>query len=201
MYGLGRGGCHLDGGGRRVRGRGAAAASPRACSTSRTRAPRVGSTSSDLTVSSTPQASLTSWTSFIASRECPPEAKKSSSGPAASTPSTSAQMSAMTPSTCVRCHVGRRLRLDHSPLRRAPSPRGLVLEGRAVHLAVRCQREALEPGDRRRHHVGGQLSRRDASAARLRRGRGRRRRRRPSAGPLDDRPERPRPHLAHRDAR
>ena len=120
--------------------------------------------------------------SRTASSEWPPSSKKLSCRPTRSTPSTSAQISRQ-----------RRLRLAHRRLVAAPRVR-VALRRRqrlAVQLAVRRQRQRLQPHIRRRHHVLRQPLAADARAAPRRRSAAPPRRRR-STPPAACPPARPR---------
>ena len=86
--------------------------------------------------------------SRVASSECPPSSKKSSSIPTRSTPSTSANSEHRIASCGVRGAPTHRRRRK---LRRRQRP--------AVELAVRRQRQPIQHHDRRRHHVVRQHSR------------------------------------------
>ena len=106
--------------------------------------PARGGSNSSPSATSTPSTCRTREITRTASSEWPPSSKKWSRRPTRSTPSTSAQISA---SAC--------LRLAHRRLVAARRVRVALRRGErpAVQLAVRRERQRLQPHVRRRHHV------------------------------------------------
>ena len=102
----------------------------------------VGASKSARSGSSTPNACRTRETTRVASSECPPSPKKSSSTPTRSSPSTSPQIPA---SISSGGGAWRHVHLDRSSLRCG--------ERTSVQLPVGRQREGVEHHQRGRHHV------------------------------------------------
>ena len=136
--------CANDNGTRSGRGRGpsAARAGP-ACSIKAASPAGAGASNTARTASSAPSITRILLTSRIASSECPPKAKKSSSGPTSSKPSTCANAAHTISSRTV------------AGLRPPDRGGGVVGGGQRlpVDLPVPGQRQRIQHHHRRRHHI------------------------------------------------